>query len=346
VIDLYRLAGPLLRRLDSETAHRLAIRALATGLWPAPPRDDPPILQQRLWGLDFPSPIGLAAGFDKHAEAPDALLRHGFGFVEIGTVTPKPQAGNPRPRLFRLAEDRGAINRMGFNSEGLEAATARLARRPKRGIVGLNLGANKDSPDHAADYVAGLRSVAGLAQYYVINISSPNTPGLRGLQGKDRFGDLLARLAAARPAGTPLLVKIAPDLSEAELADIVEVALARAIDGLIIGNTTVSRPPTLHSRHRSEAGGLSGAPLKALALDVLRRAWRVSQGKLPLIGVGGIESGADAYQRIRAGASLVQLYTALVFEGPSLVNRIKRELAMLLERDGVRSIGEIVGADL
>jgi dihydroorotate dehydrogenase len=344
-MDLFALARPILHLLDPETAHRLAIRILASG-WVRPvPGIDPPILAQRLWGIDFPSPVGLAAGFDKHAEVPDRLLGQGFGFVEIGTVTPQPQAGNPQPRLFRLDADRGAINRMGFNSAGLEAVKARLAARAPLGIVGLNLGANKESPDHAADYVAGLRTVGGLAQYYVVNVSSPNTPGLRGLQAKDRLDDLLQRLAEARPDKGPLLVKIAPDLSGAELADIVEVTLARRIDGLIIGNTTLSRPNDLRSPQRGEAGGLSGAPLKQLAHDVLARAYRLTGGKLPLIGVGGIESGADAYARIRAGASLVQLYTALVFDGPALVTRIKQELAALLRRDGFSSVAAAVGAD-
>jgi dihydroorotate dehydrogenase len=344
-MDLFALAWPFVHLLDPETAHRLAIRVLASGWLPPAPTADPPILAQRLWGLDFPSPIGLAAGFDKHAEAPDALLAQGFGFVEIGTVTPKSQPGNPRPRVFRLHEDRAAINRMGFNSEGLDAAKARLARGVPRGIVGLNLGANKDSPDHAADYVTGLRAVGGLAQYYVVNVSSPNTPGLRGLQAKDRLDDLLERLGHARPPNAPLLVKIAPDLTEAELIDVIEVALTRGIDGLIIGNTTLSRPPELRSPQRGEAGGLSGAPLKALAHDVLARAYRLSGGKLPLVGVGGIASGADAYARIRAGASLVQLYTAMVFEGPGIATRIKRELADLLRRDGFSSVAAAVGAD-
>lgn len=341
-MDLFCLARPLLRGLDPENAHRLAIRAL-----PFAPRlasTDPSILAQRLWGLDFPSPVGLAAGFDKHAEAPDALLDQGFGFVEIGTVTPLPQAGNPRPRLFRLDADRAAINRMGFNSEGLDAVKARLAVRVPRGIVGLNVGANKESPDHAADYVTGLRKLGGLGQYYVCNVSSPNTPGLRCLQAKDRLDDLLARLADARPPRGPLLVKIAPDLTEAELADIVEVAIARGIDGLIIGNTTIGRPP-LKSPQAGEAGGLSGRPLKALALEVLAKAYRLTGGKLPLIGVGGIESGADAYARIRAGANLIQLYTALVFDGPALVAQIKRDLAALLRRDGFSSVAAAVGTD-
>jgi len=345
-MDLFTLGRPLLHRLDPEAAHRLAIRVLASGWVPPASQHDPPILAQRLWDLHFPSPVGLAAGFDKHAEAPDALLDAGFGFVEIGTVTPRPQAGNPRPRLFRLDQDRAAINRMGFNSEGLDAVRARLAARAPLRIVGLNVGANKDSPDHAADYVTGLRAMAGLGQYYVVNISSPNTPGLRGLQARDRLDDLLLRLSEARPPKGPLLVKIAPDLTEAELADIVEVALRRGIDGLIVGNTTISRSAGLRSPRRDEAGGLSGAPLKPLALDVLGRTYRLTGGKLPLVGVGGIESGADAYARIRRGASLVQLYTALVFDGPALIGRVKSDLAALLERDGFRSVVEAVGVDV
>ena len=308
---------------------------------------DPPSLKQVLWGRDFPNPIGIAAGFDKDAEAPDALLRLGFGFAETGTVTPRPQAGNPKPRLFRLYEDRAVINRMGFNSQGLEPSLKQLATRSRVGIVGVNLGKNRDSTDAAADYLEGVRRVGALADYFVINVSSPNTPGLRDLQRRDILEDLLHRLVAARDEaapGTPLLVKIAPDLSPDERADIAALAGPSGIDGIIIGNTTIARPPSLRSAHAGEQGGLSGAPLFAPSTAVLADIYRLTEGKIPLIGVGGIASADDAYAKIRAGASLVQLYTALVFQGPALVGRIKRGLAELLARNGFASIAEAVGA--
>jgi dihydroorotate dehydrogenase len=350
--DLYPLIRPILRLLPAESAHRLSIAALSAGLGTllrgrdsAAP--DPPILGQRLFGLDFPNPIGLAAGYDKDARVPDALLRLGFGFVEVGTVTPRPQSGNPKPRLFRLEEEGAVINRLGFNSGGLDAALARLARRQDRpGIVGLNLGRNRDSPDAAADYEEGVRRAAGIAQYLVVNVSSPNTPGLRELQRRAALDALLDRLRRAleENAGrVPLLVKIAPDLAADERRDIAEVALAAGIDGLIVANTTLARPPDLRSGHAREAGGLSGRPLFAPSTALLAEMYRLTQGRLPLIGVGGIASAADAYAKIRAGASLVQLYTALVFAGPALVGRIKRGLADLLRKDGCATIAEAVG---
>jgi len=358
----------LLHRLDPETAHSAAIAALRLGLAPVPEAFEDPVLSTRVWGLDFANPIGLAAGFDKNAEVIDPMLRAGFGFVEAGSVTPRPQPGNPRPRLYRLTEDRGVINRYGFNSQGIETYSARLRRRAERGgergsqhgsehgsergIVGANLGKNKDTVDGAADYVIGINAVAGLADYLVCNISSPNTPGLRSMQARAPIEDLLARVIEARRAATPagrrlppLLAKVGPDLDADEVQDIAEVAMAAGVDGLIIGNTTLDRPATLVSAHAEEAGGLSGAPLRDKAMACLAEFVRATGGRLPIIGCGGVSSGADAYARIRAGASLVQLYSALVFYGPALVNRIKRDLAQLLRRDGFASVAEAVGVD-
>ncbi len=339
---LFDLASAGLRRLDAETAHHLAIRALKLGLAPGAAADDP-ILATTVAGLALPNPVGLGAGFDKSAEAIPALLRAGFGFVECGTVTPRPQAGNPRPRLFRLGEDRAVINRMGFNNDGLEAFAARLARRPAGGVVGANLGANKDSEDRIADYVAGLSRLDGLADYFTVNISSPNTPGLRALQGREALDELLGRLAEARRGPAPVFLKIAPDLEPGEIAMIVEACVAHRLDGMIVSNTTLDRPASLGSAHAGEAGGLSGAPLREKALAALRTAREAAAGRLVLIGVGGIASGADAYARIRAGASAVQLYSALIFEGPGLVGRIKRDLAARLRADGFASVAEAVG---
>lgn len=333
-----------LRRLDPETAHRVAVRGLSVLPAPVAPADDP-ILHAQLAGLDLANPVGLAAGLDKDAEAIGGLARLGFGFVECGSVTPRPQPGNPKPRLFRLTEDRAIINRMGFNNAGLDAFAARLDRRPPGVIVGANLGANKETEDKAADYVTGLRRLSGRAAYFTVNISSPNTPGLRALQGREALDDLLGRIQEARPAdGAPVFLKIAPDLSAAEIAMIVEAALAHRIDALIVSNTTLDRPETLRSRDRAEAGGLSGAPLKARAEAALIAAAEAAQGRLPLIGVGGIASGADAYRRIRLGASAVQLYSALIFEGPGVIGRIKRDLARRLRADGFSTVAEAVGA--
>ena len=332
-----------LRRLNPETAHRLAVRGLAA--LPAPrARIDDPILHIRLAGLGLPNPIGLAAGLDKDGEAIGGLARLGFGFVECGSVTPKPQAGNPKPRLFRLTEDRAIINRMGFNNAGLEAFAARLDRRPRGVIVGANLGANKETEDKASDYVAGLTRLSGRADYFTVNISSPNTPGLRALQGREALDDLLGRIHEARSAdGAPVFLKIAPDLTAAEIALIVEASLAHRIDALIVSNTTLDRPGTLRSPDRGEAGGLSGAPLRDRAETALIAAVDAAQGRLPLIGVGGIVSGADAYRRIRLGASAVQLYSALIFEGPGLVSRLKRDLVRRLRADGFSNVAEAVG---
>jgi dihydroorotate dehydrogenase len=324
-----------LRQMDPETAHRLAIRALQVTPLPAPGADDP-ILRTRIAGLEMSNPVGLAAGLDKNGEALEGLSRLGFGAVECGSVTPRAQSGNPKPRLFRLAEDRAIINRMGFNNAGLEPFAARLQRRPTRTAIGANLGANKDTENKAADYVAGLRRLAGLADYFTVNISSPNTPGLRALQGREALDDLLGRIHEARPAdGAPVFLKIAPDLISEEIGMIVEASLAHGIDALIVSNTTLERPAALRSPFAGEAGGLSGAPLKAL-----QAAAEASAGRLPLIAVGGIASGADAYDRIRAGASAVQVYSALIYEGPGLVGRIKRDLAARLRADGFSSVAE------
>ncbi len=350
--DIYPLIRPLWRRLPPEAAHQLSIRAFKAGLGRllvglAVARPDPPILAQRLWGLDFASPIGLAAGYDKDARVPQRMLQLGFGFVEVGTVTPRPQRGNPKPRLFRLDKDRAVINRMGFNSGGLDRVVDRLSRRARTGIVGLNLGKNRDSADAAADYEEGVRRAARLVDYLVVNISSPNTPGLRELQGRAALVALLHRMVEARAktaCPTPLLLKIAPDLTSAERRDIAEVALDAGIDGLIVSNTTVERPAGLRSRHRGEAGGLSGRPLFAASTALLADMYRLTQGRLPIVGVGGVASADDAYAKIRAGASLVQLYTALVFDGPGVVTRIKTGLTELLLRDGFASIDAAVGS--
>ncbi len=347
----YRLAWPALRLLPPETAHRLALWAVGSGLVLAARGGDDPALGIRLWDRAFPNPIGLAAGFDKDAVAFAALLGLGFGFVEVGTVTPRAQPGNPRPRLFRLEEDRALINRLGFNNDGMRRAAGRLASRGA-GIVGANIGMNRDSEDAIEDYVAGLRTMFDRADYLVVNVSSPNTPGLRELQGRDALMALVGALMEVRaeitPAGfrvVPLLVKIAPDLGDQEKGDIAAVALAAGIDGLIIGNTTLARGG-LKSHHRDQAGGLSGRPLFASSTALLADMYRLTKGRIPLIGVGGVASGADAYAKIRAGASLVQLYTALVYQGPGLVGRVKAELAACLEADGFDHVADAVGADV
>ena len=344
---VYGLATRLLRRLDAEDAHGLAVRALKLGLGPRGGRDDP-ILATDLAGLSLPNPVGLAPGFDKDAEVFAPMLRAGFGFVECGTVTPKPQAGNPRPRLFRLNEDRAVINRMGFNNRGLDAFGQRLARR-RAGVVGANIGANKDSPDRVVDYVTGLKRLWGKASYFAINVSSPNTPGLRALQTESALHDLLGRLAEAReslPAQgrAPLFLKVAPDLQGREVETIVETCVTYGLAGVMVSNTTVSRPP-LVSEFAGEAGGLSGAPLMELSTRILAEFAQAAAGRLALVGVGGISSGADAYTKIRAGAAAVQLYSAMVFEGPGLVTQIKRDLAARLRADGFASVAEAVGAD-
>jgi dihydroorotate dehydrogenase len=338
---LYPLVRPLAFALDAERAHRLTIRALKLVPAGEPPREDSR-LAIRVAGLDFPNPVGLAAGFDKDAEVHRQMLGFGFGFVEIGTLTPRPQSGNPRPRLFRLAEDRAVINRMGFNNGGFEAARTRLAGR-RRGILGVNIGANKDSADRIADYAAGAREMAPTADYLTVNISSPNTPGLRALQDKGALAELLAAVGEGRSGSTPIFLKVAPDLAADEIDDIARAAMDNRVDALIVANTTVSRPD-LRSKLRGQAGGLSGAPLRALALQRLKDFRAATGGAMPLIAVGGIENGVDAYDRIRAGASLVQLYTALVYQGPGVARSIAGELRYLLARDGFATLADAVGA--
>jgi dihydroorotate dehydrogenase len=346
--DLFPLARPLLHALSPEQAHRLTIAALRAGLGPRFDLPADPILETQVFGLDFRNPVGLAAGFDKNAEVVAPMLRLGFGFVEIGSVTPRPQPGNPKPRMFRLPDQEGLINRLGFNNQGLAAVAERLARRPGR-IVGANLGRNKDQTDALADYREGVRALGELVDYLVVNVSSPNTPGLRALQGRAPLSELLTGVTEAR-AGLrrrpPLLLKIAPDLTRQDMEDIAAVALSSGIDGLIVSNTTITRPDGLPPGLASEAGGLSGRPLFDMATSVLRDMARLTERRLPLVGVGGIASGHDAYLKIRNGASLVQLYTALAYRGPALVPAICRELAALLRRDGFSSVGEAVGADL
>jgi dihydroorotate dehydrogenase len=339
-IMLYRLARPLLFRIDPESAHRATIFALR-GLPTGKPRFDSR-LATTVAGIEFPSPVGLAAGFDKDAEVPDVMLGLGFGFVEVGTITPLPQTGNPKPRLFRLIEDDGVINRMGFNNGGHAAALARLSQRPKRGIVGVNIGANKDAVDRVADYVMGMRSLSPHADYITVNISSPNTPGLRGLQDKGALDELLDAVMALRTV--PVFLKVAPDLDAQAIDDVAAVTVTRGVDALIVGNTTISRP-ALRSRWQSEAGGLSGAPLKSLAMEKLRAFRSATDGKMTLIAAGGIDSAVEAYARIRAGASLVQIYSALAYHGPGLAKSIAAGLARLLERDGFAHVGDAVGVD-
>ena len=341
----YDLVRPLLFRIPAETAHRLTIRALA--LSPLGARAAPePTLAQRVAGIAFPNPVGMAPGFDKNGEVPDALLDLGFGSVEIGTVTPRPQAGNPRPRLFRLVEDRAVINRMGFNNDGADVVAARLRQRlGKPGIVGANIGANKDSEDRIADYAAMTRIMAPLATYLTVNISSPNTPGLRALQDEGALTELLDAVIEARgPLGTPIFLKLAPDLEPSDIDGICRIALDKRLDALIVSNTTISRPPLL-SPHAGEAGGLSGEPLRELALQRLRDFRKASGGAIPLIGVGGIASADDAWARIRAGASLVQIYSAMVYEGPGLAQRIVTGLARKVREAGMTSIAEAVGSE-
>lgn len=346
------LSLPLLRWLDPEDAHRAAIQGLR--LLPRPrARADNALLAVRAFGLNFPNPIGMAAGFDKSAEVPDELLALGFGFVEIGSVTPRPQVGNPRPRLFRLEADEAVINRMGFNNDGGDVVLRRLAARARRGgIVGVNVGANKDSEDRIADYVKLIETFAPVASYFTVNVSSPNTPGLRNLQQSAALDDLLARVIDTRErvrknAGdSPVLLKIAPDLSLAELDDVVHIARSRGVDGMIVANTTLARPSTLREETRAkEQGGLSGRPLFRLSTRMVAETYVRVEGAFPLIGVGGIDSGGAALMKIRAGASLIQLYSSLVYKGLGLVEDIKTDLVSVLRRTGRGSLEEIVGAD-
>ena len=342
---IYSLIRPALFLIDAETAHGLALSALKAVPLSGTSRNDGP-LATRVAGLDFPNPVGMAAGFDKNAEVPDSLLGVGFGFAEVGSITPLPQAGNPKPRLFRLAEDRAVINRMGFNNAGAEAAVARLVRRRGRpGVVGINIGANKDSTDRIADYATMTRLMAPLASYLAVNISSPNTPGLRALQDEAALAGLLDAVLEARGSkGPPVFLKVAPDLEPADIDAIARIALDKRLGALIVSNTTITRPP-LRSRHAGEAGGLSGAPLRELAQQRIRDFRKATGGALPLVGVGGIASAEDAWNRIRAGASLVQVYSAMVFEGPGIARTITCGLERLMKRDGFSTIAEAVGSE-
>ncbi|MEH6661352.1 MAG: quinone-dependent dihydroorotate dehydrogenase [Parasphingorhabdus sp.] len=342
---LYNLAKPFIFALEAERAHGLTIAGLKTvPMGPAPKCD--PVLATRVAGLDFVNPIGMAPGFDKNGEVPDALIRMGFGYAEVGTLTPLAQAGNPKPRIFRLVEDKAVINRLGFNNKGQQDALPRLKRmrgRMGKGVLGINIGANKDSTDRIADYVIGAKNMAPLADYLTVNISSPNTPGLRALQDKGALAELLAAVMDAMgKSKTPVFLKVAPDLEPADIDDIVDVAMKQKIAALIISNTTITRPD-LKSANQSETGGLSGAPLKDLALQRLKDFRKASGGQIPLIGVGGIATAEDAYERIRAGASLIQLYTAMIYEGPTIAAAISCQLASLLKRDGYQNVAEAVG---
>lgn len=356
-MSLHDVAARALHAFDPEDAHGLAIKGLKLGLGPRDAGPDDPILAVQLAGLSLPNCVGLAAGFDKNAEVPDAMLAAGFGFVEAGTVTPLAQAGNPQPRLFRLTADQAVINRMGFNNGGLEPFAARLSARKGRdgvakgGIVGANIGANKDATDRIQDYVTGLTRLWGLSDYFTANISSPNTPGLRALQTKAALEELLGRLAQTR-AGLqtqsgqdyPIFLKVAPDLEDGEVEAIVETVVGAGLDAIIVSNTTIARPDTLKSPLAGESGGLSGAPLLTASTEVLKRFHAAASGRVALVGAGGIASGADAYAKIRAGAQAVQLYSALVYGGPGLVVRIKRELAARLRADGFAAVQDAVGA--
>ena len=349
-MSLYELVKPLLFMLSPERAHSLAIFAMKHGMMPSKSPVHSGSLSQGLWGLDFPNPVGLAAGFDKNAEVYQAMLVQGFGFVETGTVTPLAQPGNEKPRIFRLTEDNAVINRLGFNNKGLDYYFSMLqSRNSENGIVGANLGANKLSEDPINDYVIGLEKLLGFADYFTINISSPNTPGLRALQGREALDELLTKLKLVRREAIlqkkpPLILKIAPDLRSDECEDIAEIIMKHEMDGLIVSNTTLSRDG-IKSSKKNEAGGLSGEPLFELSTKILSRMYSLTAGKVPLIGVGGVSSGADAYAKIRAGASLVQLYSALVYYGPELVRKINRELELLLKKDGFSNITEAIGLD-
>lgn len=343
------LVAPLTRLIDAETAHGLVIRALQLKPHLSPPRSDPR-LAQSLFGLNFPNPVGLAAGFDKNADVPNQMLGLGFGFVEIGTVTPRPQIGNPRPRLFRLPEDRAVINRFGFNNQGHDAVQAKLAARQKHGLIGVNIGANKDSTDRAEDYVMGITRFVSLADFFTVNISSPNTPGLRDLQHEAELDDLLARVidardqAIAKHGRKAILLKIAPDLELNNLDSVIAVSRKRRIDGLIVSNTTISRPSTLHDQELArETGGLSGAPLYALSTRMLAQSYLRVERQFPLVGVGGIDSAETAWNKIEAGASLIELYSALVYQGPALVKDITSGLLERLAREGLSSLIPVIG---
>jgi dihydroorotate dehydrogenase len=341
---LFGFGQSLLLALDPEWAHELAVKGLELGFYPRAPGADDKRLVQSVFGLDFPNPIGMAAGFDKDARVPGALLDAGLGFVEIGTLTPRAQSGNPSPRIFRSARDRAVINRLGFNNEGHDAALARLRERP-RGIIGVNIGANRDSPDRIGDYVRGIERLAPVASYFTVNISSPNTPGLRDLQAPDALSALLRRVQQARaalPKAPPLLVKLAPDLADNDLPEIVNVIAASGAHGIVVSNTTLARDLQDRAFAR-EIGGLSGRPLFTRSTRMLARVYRLTEGRQPLIGVGGIDSGETALAKIEAGASLIQLYTGLIFEGLGLIPRIKEALVEAMDRAGVESLAPLIG---
>lgn len=346
----FELARPLLTALDPEQAHALTLRALEAGIHPRPAAPDQAGLTVTVWGLAFPNPLGVAAGFDKDARVPDALLGMGFGHAEVGTVTPRAQEGNPRPRVFRLVRDRALINHLGFNNAGHAAVLARLARRTRAGIVGVNVGANRDAADRVEDYVAGVRAFYDVASYFTVNVSSPNTPGLRDLQAPAALDDLLDRVLGAREAlmaagrsRRPVVVKLAPDIPEADLEPVVRVLAARGVDGIAVSNTTLAREGLSDPALATEAGGLSGRPLFHRSTVLLARVHRLTGGRIPLIGIGGIDSGATAIAKIEAGATLLQLYTGLVYEGPGLLARIKRDLVGYLAREKLARIGEATG---
>ncbi len=359
-MDLYPLVRPLVMMMTPEFGHTLAIKALKMGLIPPQPKVNDPVLKTSLFGIDFPNPVGLAAGFDKNADAADAMHGQGFGYVEVGTVTPKAQPGNPKPRLFRLVEDRAVINRMGFNNAGMEAMAERLAARKGKGVVGVNLGKNKDTENAVDDYVLCARRLAQYADYLAINVSSPNTPGLRSLQSKEPLIEIiggvrnvLKQLEEDGQRRPPLMLKIAPDLEPEDLRDIADVIMGEGldvadgetgVDALIVTNTTWSREGLINWQ-KNEQGGMSGKPLFDASTRVLSDMYKLTKGKIPLVGVGGIETGKDAYLKIRAGASLVQLYSAMVYEGPALGARVANELAACLKADGFTSVADAVGAD-
>jgi dihydroorotate dehydrogenase len=349
--DLFQSIGrKLLFKLDPEDAHGLSIKALKTGLVPVCTPASDPALRVRVAGLDFPNPLGMAAGYDKNAEVPDALLKLGFGFAEVGTLTPLAQSGNPKPRIFRLVEDNAVINRLGFNNEGHDAALRRLSeRRERKGIVGVNIGANKDSADRVADYVAGIRKFQDFASYFTVNISSPNTPGLRDLQARDSLKDLLGKVLDARDAQSevrrPVFLKIAPDLPEASLDDIAAEIALHALDGLIVSNTTLSRTGLKGHKNISETGGLSGAPLFERSTIIVAKMRQRVGVNMPIIGVGGIDSAASAIAKIRAGADLIQLYTSMIYRGPGLAGEIVKEMSSILKRDGVSDIASLRDRD-